>query len=610
MASATDYRPARNGTSSRFRESVHLIPTPGVERKRPKRYEPLILNVWIVAAIALLMIGLAVALEVALNISYKNNGFAVPERNVFSFVSTQFLTSFFPTLLVAPLALLWGVTDWMIRWYQPYVNLSRNSAPAEESLLLDYIALNKLYTVWVSAKHGHWLLHVSTITALATYILQPLAGSIFQIRQLPFTQDTNVTSISSIGLAPNIAALNAFSAAAGFAEAAVINGLQDPPFIIGGWATAEFAFPENPVLNGSMTANTTAVQTNVNCANPTSQKLDTPGTGNYTITSTSTAGCTVTAQFDPSSSEQQYGVSAVPNCGSTSTNATLQPVMFWYFHMRVDNGKPETRTVFCTPTIRIFDVMANATRPDIPNANLNNGSLINVTSIDEYPKANNVTGSPLSGQAFNGVVFDPSPNSFVAARALTANSGVPGAIFRFASQLPNGPQTTFDDTNGFLDITKHVYTQHLALVAKSIYFVPGNQTIPAKMTSLMPRLWIEPLSGHALAVVLFLIGIVGIVVHFIHSRARRNLYLTSPPGSIAAIVSLTSRSGFGDLLLPYDDEETLRRKLSGLRFRLDRRTGAIVADEHGPADKTDRASTAPLGLPDLPYEPLKTPYDP
>lgn len=43
-----------------------------------------------------------------------------------------------------------------------------------------------------------------------------------------------------IGLAPDIRDLSAFVAAAGFAEAAAFHGLPDPPFITGGWATAEF----------------------------------------------------------------------------------------------------------------------------------------------------------------------------------------------------------------------------------------------------------------------------------------------------------------------------------------------------------------------------------
>jgi len=75
------------------------------------------------------------------------------------------------------------------------------------------------------------------------------------------------------------------------------------------------------------------------------------------------------------------------------------------------------------------------------------------------------------------------------------------------------------------------------------------------------------------------IGLLGLVVHFIHRRTRRKLWLTSPPGSIAAIVSLTSRSGFGELLFPYDDEQRMNNNLAGLTFRLDRRTGAIVAEE-------------------------------
>ena len=64
-----------------------------------------------------------------------------------------------------------------------------------------------------------------------------------------------------------------------------------------------------------------------------------------------------------------------------------------------------------------------------------------------------------------------------------------------------------------------------------------------------------------------------------HRGQRKKLLLATPPGSIASIVALTSRSGFGELLLPYDDELTLEKKLDGLRFRLDRRTGAIVADD-------------------------------
>jgi hypothetical protein len=71
--------------------------------------------------------------------------------------------------------------------------------------------------------------------------------------------------------------------------------------------------------------------------------------------------------------------------------------------------------------------------------------------------------------------------------------------------------------------------------------------------------------------------------------------LTSRPGSIAAIVSLTARSGFGELLVPYDDDRSIAQKLEGLTFRIDRRTGAIVADDKWRYDmKQDDTTTSLL----------------
>jgi hypothetical protein len=44
-------------------------------------------------------------------------------------------------------------------------------------------------------------------------------------------------------------------------------------------------------------------------------------------------------------------------------------------------------------------------------------------------------------------------------------------------------------------------------------------------------------------------------------------------------MALTSHSGFGELLLPYDDDAEFSRALASLRFCLDKRTGAIVVDD-------------------------------
>lgn len=68
-------------------------------------------------------------------------------------------------------------------------------------------------------------------------------------------------------------------------------------------------------------------------------------------------------------------------------------------------------------------------------------------------------------------------------------------------------------------------------------------------------------------------------LHFIHFRRRRDIYIPHHPGTIGSVVALTSHSGFGELLMPHDNQEGLSRALAPLRFRLDPRTGAIVVDD-------------------------------
>ena len=85
--------------------------------------------------------------------------------------------------------------------------------------------------------------------------------------------------------------------------------------------------------------------------------------------------------------------------------------------------------------------------------------------------------------------------------------------------------------------------------------------------------------SHALAAVLLLVAFSGTLIHLMHRRERRNVYLTHPPGSVAASTALAYHSGFGELLLPYDNDETMAHKLRSLRFGFDKRTGAIYADD-------------------------------
>ncbi|KAF7290645.1 hypothetical protein MIND_01304800 [Mycena indigotica] len=562
--------------SKRYRESTHLIPTPPAEKNRPKRYDPPYF--WLPVAIGtpLLMLCLGIALEVGIELSEKNGGFAVPKRNVFSVVSTQFLLAFFPGLFVLPVGYLWRSLDWMLRWFQPYVVMSRGNATAEESVLLDYIALGPTWAMFHALKYNHRVIFWSSFLATTTYLYQSLAGSIFQLQTRSEINNHEAQSIRWLGLDPDVDQLNAFAAAAGYVQAAVFNDLGDPPFVTGGWSTAQFVFPTDTGLNGTMTVNTTGIQTNPNCANPNAPPLFTrTNTTTALISSTSVDGCVGNVTIDPSVSQRQYGVSNVPNCGNTGTrNVTFQPVVFWFYQNLDNNNTPQLKTVFCNPSMQLFQINAKA--------DLSSGQLIGVTPLNNYTKPTNISGDPINGIPYNAVIFNPSNDPFIQARANGTHVGVPGAIFR--SALQTGLQATFDLPNGFLDQTSKIYRQHLAVTAKSIYFVSQNSTLPAVQESLVLRLWIDPFPGHVLAFLLFGSGFLGVFLHLIHHRQRRNMYLTAPPGTIAGTVALTARSGFGELLLPYDDIPTLEKKLDSLRFYLDKRTGAILAEDYADED--------------------------
>lgn len=154
-------------------------------------------------------------------------------------------------------------------------------------------------------------------------------------------------------------------------------------------------FQTNQYLNGSMAVNTSGVQHNVTCSNPAQLNLDTnTGTPNYTLTATSTKGCTLgPANFDPNSATALYGVTPIANCTEDlQTDPEFMPVFFWFYQDSKAAG------VFCAPTLQLFNVTAHAS--------LQNGTLTSVDEHSDFARPNNVTGEILHGpvRAFNGYI--------------------------------------------------------------------------------------------------------------------------------------------------------------------------------------------------------------
>lgn len=205
-------------------------------------------------------------------------------------------------------------------------------------------------------------------------------------------------------------------------------------------------------------------------------------------------------------------------------------------------------------------------------------------------------------------------SDFVQARAVAIQSQIPGAIFRFATQT--GLDMAFTSPTDILSITENIYVclypsslwTYILTLTRSRNIWPLAQSQSTSSTSGATLLASSPpwsnallsstsspphalillshsalrsvLAAHGLAITMILVGLFGIATHVAHRRMRRALFLTAPPGTIAAVLALTSHSGFGALLYPYDSERAMAAKLAALRFSLDPRTGAIVADQY------------------------------
>ncbi|KAI0344122.1 hypothetical protein BDW22DRAFT_1372815 [Trametopsis cervina] len=580
----------------RYRESTHLIPTPGIEAERPDDYTTWPLVPWKVLSLAATMIVVGIAVEIVVALSNNHQGFAVPKRNIFSFLHVQvsFLTSFFPTFFILPLSLLWTIVDYVIRWYQPYIVLSQGHARAEDSLMLDYVMANRLYTVLRAFKHKQHIVYLSMLSALATTIFQPLAGALLAVKQVPMAYPLQVTGTTQLGLVPDFTTLNAFLAAAGFAEAAAFQGLPDPPFVRGTWASAQFVSPLVGTQS-SVAVHTTGINTLTNCATPAANPVvDTSNATSFTFTVSLPDGCTSNVTFDPRSAEQQYGTSPTDpvSCGlPASTPQQYAPVMFWFYHNATAGQPGQAGAVVCRPSLDLFQI--------VTTVSLSNASLTGIEVKDTYTAPNNVSGAPLDGNVFNAVLFGdiPGTDQFVKARATTIGSQIPGAILRFMSQDPTRLQNAFDSPDGFLNVTNTIYSQHLAVSAKTVYFVPANQKLSAEMTTLTERLIVDNVAGHALASALIIVGLTGLAIHIAHRQVRARLHLTAHPGTIASVVALTAHSGFGELLYPFDTKRDIRRKLRDMRFSLDPRTGAIVADVLDGEGREHRLEERPRGGP-------------
>jgi hypothetical protein len=538
------------------------------DEETPRGWVPTPLRGWYAIALVVFLLLVAIALEIALHFTKKNNGWKTHGNTTNGVM--HYVYTLPPVIVAAVIVALWTWTDIEIKKMQPYVDLVHGDASPEKSLLLDYTRTNN-FVVWTAAaRNKHWIVTAASIMVLVSLCFQPLASALLTVRntwiQLP---DATLNTISTVGLNQDLSFtdLTTFLTAAGYASASVgytstsvgYNLLQ-PPFVSDTYTVAPFEIPTNLAANGTVIANTTAVQSNTNCATAQVTMTIHPD-GSGWNNSLSQNGCTLQWEVDKSA-DNLFGTST---CGNSSTPPQFQPVVFWFFTYQ---PTPQASATICTPTISLFEVTVTLDLATGAVTNVHQLAPFNSTS-PLWPLAGNVTGSPLNGRAYNGINFTlTDADSVTIARMNATQLTMPAAVFQRAVQSPQGLAGSFS-ADLFVNWSNDVYSIYLTLVAAAVYFLPNQQPIVMQVRTFQNRLWLSDLAVHLLAALCVILAICAAAIHVFHRYDRQDLNLLHQPGTIASAVSIGATTEMGHLLAAQRDSNGINQALHDKRFRID-----------------------------------------
>ncbi|RDB16062.1 hypothetical protein Hypma_003454 [Hypsizygus marmoreus] len=538
-----------------------------------KGWVPWPLRPWFWIPFVLILAAGAVGLEIALHFSKKNQGWPT-KRDIGDETSVlHYVYTLPPVAVAAILVAMWTWTDIEIKKMQPYVDLVHGDSPPHRSLLLDYTRTNN-FIVWTSAaSNKHYLVALASLMVVLSLAFQPLAAALLVVKDTWWQEpDVTLSTLGALGLNQNLQfnELTSFLTAAGYASAAVLYRLADPSFINGPYTVAPFQLPTNLASNGTVFANTTALKSDTGCQ-PASVDMVQNADGNGWTNTARHNDCIKTFAVDKNTTTL-FGTDT-GDC-SSALPPQFSPVIFWFF-----TYQPSARAsaTFCYPSFTLWDVNVNV--------DLASGNLTKVTELRPFSSSSNfsslsanITGAPLFSRAYNGIKFNlTNPDVFVLARQAATQLQLPAAVYQSAVQSSQGLVGSFE-ANRFVELSTDVYQRYLALIAKTVYFLPSSEPITVQVKTIKKRVWLGDTAVHLLAAAMLLLAFFGTIVHLFHRADRRNLRLRHEPGTIASAVSIGAQTDMGNLLAGRQNAKEMTAALQNKKFRIDPHTMKIVME--------------------------------
>jgi hypothetical protein len=151
-------------------------------------------------------------------------------------------------------------------------------------------------------------------------------------------------------------------------------------------------------------------------------------------------------------------------------------------------------------------------------------------------------------------------------------------------------------------------------MAKSLYYLPGQQAMSVQVAILEKRLWLRygshfpcsrvphiipvfyssPGAVHLLAVSLIILSWTSALLHVRHHYLRRRLRLWNEPGTIASAVTIGGETHMSRLLNERGKRQDISEALEGHTFSFDPKTMKIFMDDEGKGFGLDTAQKGVL----------------
>ncbi|KAK0732063.1 hypothetical protein B0H67DRAFT_479285 [Lasiosphaeris hirsuta] len=154
----------------------------------PMSWRPFYLQRKILASFAIVFAGLTVGLEALYGYSDRNQGLGAMAQ------AGQYLWRFAPVALLTLITALWNRVEYQAKFTAPWLRLSKGPAPAEKTLLLDYVAMTQPWSVLQAVKNKDFVVAFATIVSMMLKVSVLLSTALMAQSLLTLSgQSTSVT---------------------------------------------------------------------------------------------------------------------------------------------------------------------------------------------------------------------------------------------------------------------------------------------------------------------------------------------------------------------------------------------------------------------------------